>query len=249
METVSSVLVTVQGPDERVELQLPAHQPIAELLPLLVEVCGGQAVEGTQGEVGPLGGLAFDGGRTLDEGGGGVREGWGLHWRDGEAPVLNYLTEEAAEGPVDPAELDMMLTSGWEDSLLPQERTRLVLPPRVSVPDRLVHAAQAAIRPAGVRSHGPANQSQPGQTVRPTSLTTHGSPGMVDRMRAAWRSTHYVRRLDETIVAPQLRRCATIAVMSPKGGVGKTTATVLLGSLFALLRRDRVVAIDTNPDF
>ena len=37
--------------------------------------------------------------------------------------------------------------------------------------------------------------------------------------------------------------------MSPKGGVGKTTATILLGSLLALLRRDRVVAIDTNPDF
>jgi len=31
--------------------------------------------------------------------------------------------------------------------------------------------------------------------------------------------------------------------------VGKTTTTTLLGSLFALLRRDRVVAIDTNPDF
>ncbi|HXM57864.1 MAG TPA: AAA family ATPase, partial [Candidatus Dormibacteraeota bacterium] len=56
-------------------------------------------------------------------------------------------------------------------------------------------------------------------------------------------------RLDEAIVAPQLYRCATIAVMSPKGGVGKTTLTTLLGSLFALLRRDRVVAIDTNPDF
>jgi Mrp family chromosome partitioning ATPase len=47
----------------------------------------------------------------------------------------------------------------------------------------------------------------------------------------------------------QLRRCVTVAVMSPKGGVGKTTLTALLGSLFALLRRDRIVAIDNNPDF
>jgi MinD-like ATPase involved in chromosome partitioning or flagellar assembly len=37
--------------------------------------------------------------------------------------------------------------------------------------------------------------------------------------------------------------------MSPKGGVGKTTISALLGSLFALLRRDRIVAVDTNPDF
>jgi len=247
METVSSVLVTVQGPDERVELQLPAHQPIAELLPLLVEVCAGQAVEGAQWELGALGGLAFDGARTLHEVG--VMDGSRLHLTDAAAPVLNYLTEEPADGPVDPAELDMMLASGWEDSLLPQERTRLVLPPRVSVPDRLMHAMQAAIRRAGMPPRVPATQPQLGQILDPTSLTIHGSPGMIDRIRAAWRSTDYLHRLDETILAPQLRRCATIAVMSPKGGVGKTTATILLGSLLALLRRDRVVAIDTNPDF
>ena len=247
METVSSVLVTVQGPDERVELQLPAHQPIAELLPLLVEVCAGQAVEGAQWELGPLGGLAFDGARTLHEVG--VMDGSRLHLTDAAAPVLNYLTEEPADGPVDPAELDMMLASGWEDSLLPQERTRLVLPPRVSVPDRLMHAMQAAIRRAGMPPRVPATQPELGQILDPTSLTIHGSPGMIDRIRAAWRSTDYLHRLDETILAPQLRRCATIAVMSPKGGVGKTTATILLGSLLALLRRDRVVAIDTNPDF
>jgi MinD-like ATPase involved in chromosome partitioning or flagellar assembly len=247
METVSSVLVTVQGPDERVELQLPAHQPIAELLPLLVEVCAGHAVEGAQWELGLLGGLAFDGARTLHEVG--VMDGSRLHLRDGAAPVLNYLIEEPPDGPVDPAELDMMLASGWEDSLLPQERTRLVLPPHVSVPDRLTHALQAAIRRAGMPSYVPAMQPQLGQIVDPTSLTIHGSPGRIDRIRAAWRATDYVQRLDEMILAPQLRRCATIAVMSPKGGVGKTTTSVLLGSLFALLRSDRVVAIDTNPDF
>jgi MinD-like ATPase involved in chromosome partitioning or flagellar assembly len=38
-------------------------------------------------------------------------------------------------------------------------------------------------------------------------------------------------------------------VVSPKGGVGKTTVTALLGTLFSLLRRDPVVAVDTNPDF
>jgi MinD-like ATPase involved in chromosome partitioning or flagellar assembly len=41
----------------------------------------------------------------------------------------------------------------------------------------------------------------------------------------------------------------TIAVLSPKGGVGKTTLTALLGGLFAHLRRDRIVAVDSNPDF
>jgi MinD-like ATPase involved in chromosome partitioning or flagellar assembly len=39
-----------------------------------------------------------------------------------------------------------------------------------------------------------------------------------------------------------------VAVMSLKGGVGKTTATVGLGSTLASLRGDRVIAVDGNPD-
>ena len=52
-----------------------------------------------------------------------------------------------------------------------------------------------------------------------------------------------------------LQRCAApvgsarrIAVVSRKGGVGKTTTTLMLGHTFAALRSDRVVAIDGNPD-
>ena len=39
-----------------------------------------------------------------------------------------------------------------------------------------------------------------------------------------------------------------IAVLSLKGGVGKTTTSVMLGGIFASLRGDRVIAIDANPD-
>ncbi len=41
----------------------------------------------------------------------------------------------------------------------------------------------------------------------------------------------------------------SIAVLSMKGGVGKTTVTVGLGVTFAALRGDRVIAVDANPDF
>lgn len=40
-----------------------------------------------------------------------------------------------------------------------------------------------------------------------------------------------------------------IAVLSLKGGVGKTTTTIGLGSTFASIRGDRVIAVDANPDF
>ncbi|ODQ92086.1 secretion protein EspI [Mycolicibacterium flavescens] len=39
-----------------------------------------------------------------------------------------------------------------------------------------------------------------------------------------------------------------IAVLSIKGGVGKTTTTIGLGSALAMTRNDRVVAVDANPD-
>ncbi len=42
--------------------------------------------------------------------------------------------------------------------------------------------------------------------------------------------------------------CYKIAILSLKGGVGKTTVTATLGATFASLRGDRVVAVDANPD-
>jgi MinD-like ATPase involved in chromosome partitioning or flagellar assembly len=45
-----------------------------------------------------------------------------------------------------------------------------------------------------------------------------------------------------------LRGCYKIAMLSLKGGVGKTTMTTTLGSTFASLRGDRVIAVDANPD-
>ncbi|MCX4092199.1 MinD/ParA family ATP-binding protein [Nocardia sp. alder85J] len=47
----------------------------------------------------------------------------------------------------------------------------------------------------------------------------------------------------------QLLSTYQIAVISVKGGVGRTTTAATLGSTFAALRPDRVVAIDANPDF
>jgi MinD-like ATPase involved in chromosome partitioning or flagellar assembly len=39
-----------------------------------------------------------------------------------------------------------------------------------------------------------------------------------------------------------------VAVLSLKGGVGKTTTTVGLGATLASLRGDRIIAVDANPD-
>jgi MinD-like ATPase involved in chromosome partitioning or flagellar assembly len=48
--------------------------------------------------------------------------------------------------------------------------------------------------------------------------------------------------------ARPLRGCYRIALLSLKGGVGKTTITATLGATFASARGDRVIAVDANPD-
>ena len=41
----------------------------------------------------------------------------------------------------------------------------------------------------------------------------------------------------------------TIALISPKGGVGKTTSTFVVGNLLATHMKVRAIAVDANPDF
>jgi len=48
---------------------------------------------------------------------------------------------------------------------------------------------------------------------------------------------------------PPVTRPNTIALISPKGGVGKTTSTFIAGNLLATHLKLRAVAVDANPDF
>ena len=61
------------------------------------------------------------------------------------------------------------------------------------------------------------------------------------------RKTLRRKELTERASTP-LRGCYRIALLSLKGGVGKTTITATLGATFASARGDRVIAVDANPD-
>lgn len=111
-------------------------------------------------------------------------------------------------------------------------------PPGVAPPAAMTQQAQAA-------GTAPSVVALP----TPTGLTLATKSSASERARQSWQSTDYPEQLNQRIVTPRLRRCATIAVISPKGGVGKTTVSALIGTLLALIRRDRIVAIDANPDF
>ncbi|WP_102157784.1 nucleotide-binding protein [Zhihengliuella halotolerans] len=58
-----------------------------------------------------------------------------------------------------------------------------------------------------------------------------------------------LRRLRENAIKAQLSGGTKyVTVLSRKGGVGKTTATTLLGMALAEVREDRIAALDANPD-
>jgi MinD-like ATPase involved in chromosome partitioning or flagellar assembly len=56
------------------------------------------------------------------------------------------------------------------------------------------------------------------------------------------------KQLDRRIAANLPGGARFVAVMSRKGGVGKTTVTALLGMALADAREDRIIAVDANPD-
>lgn len=100
--------------------------------------------------------------------------------------------------------------------------------------------AWPAPKPAGA---GRATRPAPGSGWRRILYTASGkliNPGesALERRR---------RALTEQL-AGSTPGCYRIAVISLKGGVGKTTMSVCLGAVLASTRPDRVIAVDANPD-
>jgi MinD-like ATPase involved in chromosome partitioning or flagellar assembly len=110
-----------------------------------------------------------------------------------------------------------------------------------------------------------ADPRQPG--LGPSQMPSYHELGLVRRARpmpqSGWRKVvHKATGLNPGESEKETRRSAlvarvnqpvrgdySIAVLSQKGGVGKTTTTVGLGATFAAIRGDRVIAVDANPDF
>jgi MinD-like ATPase involved in chromosome partitioning or flagellar assembly len=235
---MNTCAVTIAGPDRRVDLVVSTETPIAELIPTFVELSmdapppgNGRSPVWTVAQPGHQP-LPLD--RTLGQCG----------VADGAVLTLTEL-RSAAMAPPKPAEIDRRPAEPRRGS--PRERTLAALPQELGRGERIGAALRAFFgyeeEEPIVESGEPATQSKRELLTKPEHRSAR------ERARASWRETDYESRLDRAIAAPRLTRCATIAVVSPKGGVGKTTLTVLLGSLLARVRRDRIVAVDTNPDF
>jgi MinD-like ATPase involved in chromosome partitioning or flagellar assembly len=68
------------------------------------------------------------------------------------------------------------------------------------------------------------------------------------RFRFGGKAAEEERQRKLAVIRTPVLTCYRIAVISLKGGVGKTTTTMALGATLASERQDKVIAIDANPD-
>jgi len=257
------VQVTVAGPGGEVSLAVPQDTPLERLLPTLVSVAAPGSDRSAKWTIASSEYPDLGPGKTLAQCG--VADGSRLLLHSAELPEPPAVPEpaapaeapEVAEAPAPAADEHRgappvpTLAPPPVAGTSPMRRTQNSLPTRIRSSDRLREAVAAAIRPAPVTGAavGHAPRRPRGAAPQPAAMTIAQATTPYERAQAAWRRSDYRRRLDDAIAAPRLQLCPTIAVVSPKGGVGKTTLTVLIGSLLAHIRSDRVVAVDTNPDF
>ncbi len=84
------------------------------------------------------------------------------------------------------------------------------------------------------------NKRQRAKSARPAAA---GS-----RFRIGGKKEEAERQRKLQLIRTPVLSCYRIAVISLKGGVGKTTTTTALGATLATERQDKILAIDANPD-
>ncbi|MEV7027947.1 MinD/ParA family protein, partial [Kitasatospora sp. NPDC093558] len=108
--------------------------------------------------------------------------------------------------------------------------------PQGPAPQQTAHGAPLGYTAAVELSSDRLLRSQPKQQRQQPRFQFGGKAAAAEKSRKL-----------EIIRTPVLS-CYKIAVISLKGGVGKTTTTTALGATLASERQDKVIAIDANPD-
>jgi MinD-like ATPase involved in chromosome partitioning or flagellar assembly len=231
-DPVSDRTVTIVGPVGGRDLKLPAEAPLAGLLPSVLEAVGA----------------------VTDEPQEDAR--WRLARSSSGDDLLAPSSSLAESGVVDGATLYLSRGAvdgrGTRDVGTAPARLRSTEPPRYGLHRRVARTVGAFLSwRSGERRAADPEPAESRSLAAPTPASLTALPALtkLERARQVWRATDYIEQFDALIAGPRLDRCATIAVVSPKGGVGKTTTTALLGMLLSMLRRDRVVSVDANPDY
>ncbi len=120
----------------------------------------------------------------------------------------------------------------WHEALLP--------PSQVADPEYVRETSESLT--AESLLHG--KRATPGSGWRRSVYRATGGLLRFGESTAEMRRRDLINRVRTPVAGGHHR----VAVLSLKGGVGKTTTVVGLGATLATLRGDRVIAIDANPD-
>ncbi|WP_279092962.1 MinD/ParA family protein [Kitasatospora aureofaciens] len=158
--------------------------------------------------------------------------------RQGGWPQPGAYQPPAAPQPVQPGQPAQPQPPGPAQPWPPQGAA--TPPPaafqQAAAPQQTAHGAPLGYTAAVELSSDRLLRSQPKQQRQQPRFQFGGKAAAAEKARKL-----------EIIRTPVLS-CYRIAVISLKGGVGKTTTTTALGATLASERQDKVIAIDANPD-
>jgi len=165
---------------------------------------------------------------------------------DEEQPAVAHA--DPYQAPREPAEAPPLRGPAVPLSQIQSDTRPSDAPPLAApLPEELLPAASPARETADSLTSDvllPGKRAAPGVGWRRTIYRASGGLIRVGESAADLRRRELVSRVRTPVAGGHHR----VAVMSLKGGVGKTTAAVGLGSTLASLRGDRVIAVDGNPD-
>ncbi|WP_138909197.1 MinD/ParA family ATP-binding protein, partial [Streptomyces chryseus] len=123
------------------------------------------------------------------------------------------------------------------------------------------YGSQGWTAPAGPQAGTPQQQAAPGTPLgynaavelssdrllrnQPKARKNNSGPS---RFKLGAKKEEEERQRKLALIRTPVMSCYRIAVISLKGGVGKTTTTMSLGATLASERQDKILAIDANPD-
>jgi MinD-like ATPase involved in chromosome partitioning or flagellar assembly len=236
--TSAASAITVRHPEGSIRVSALTDVPLGELLPDVLELAG--LPDHQDWVLGPLDGPPYAPDRTLAQ----------LGVDDGALVALREIPGDASAGSESaptqrPDEWPTLGSTEGAGGRPLSDRSARILPVRLSIPARYLSVLGALAR----GDRGEQHSGRESAVLGPAGFTRPPRLSPLSRVHKAWAHSDYRQRLEQTIATPRLQRCVTIAIVSPKGGARKTTTTALLGSLLAFLRRDRVIAVETNPDW
>ncbi|MFJ1717012.1 SCO5717 family growth-regulating ATPase [Streptomyces sp. NPDC088260] len=169
---------------------------------------------------------------------------------------------QAPQAPQPPAQAAPQLPAQQPAQPQPPHQHQLSQPPGQHQPGAPVDPRTGGAWPTPV-THDQRERSVPGAPLGYTAAVELSSdrlvrgkqkakssrnPSGASRFKLGGKKEEAERQRKLELIRTPVLSCYRIAVISLKGGVGKTTTTTALGATLATERQDKILAIDANPD-